>query len=203
MRFVSDWQYWGRATVWELFILVGWNIETKKKNVEFQCTWIQSHWKEYTWAMLPWSWLPCRCAGSQMDALCSKKMLTANCRQFYSPTLWQHLNTHHLCSASPWTHWAASKTDSDIMKIPAAALSVSLQPAVILSETVSKLIDVLFCHSYQSTSFANRCAFGWSHYCLSNENGKCWPQRNCMGDKADRPPQLAWKTTESSDRACS
>lgn len=123
------------------------------------------------------------------------EMLTANCRQFFSPTLWQHLNTHHLCSASLWTHWAASKMDSDIMKIHAAALSVSLQPAVILSETVSKLIDVLFCHSYQSTSSANRCAFGWSYYCLSNENGKCWPQRNCMGDKADRPPQLTWKTT--------
>lgn len=49
-------------------------------------------------------------------------------------------------------------------------------------------------HRHQSTSSANKCAFEWSYSCLTNENGNCWSQRNFMGDKADRPPQLIWKT---------
>lgn len=47
---------------------------------------------------------------------------------------------------------------------------------------------------YQSTSSANKRVFEWSYSCLTNGNGNCWSQRNSMGDKADRPPQLIWKT---------
>lgn len=68
--------------------------------------------------------------------------------------------------------------------------TLHLQVAPEMSETLSKCFDVLFCHSQPSTSSANR----WSYYCLGNENGNCWPQKSCMGDKADRPLQSTWKT---------
>lgn len=48
--------------------------------------------------------------------------------------------------------------------------------------------------SCQSTSSANKFVCKWSYSCLTDENGICWSRRNSMGDKADRPPQLIWKT---------
>lgn len=163
-------------------------------SVGFQCTWIQSHGYEYTWGntfltltalLVHWKSSECfmhqqKCW--QQTAGSSTLILSGNA------------STHTIFAVNRWMHQPASKMDSDIMKIPAVALSMSPYPALTLSETVAKHIDVLFCHSYQSASSANRCVFGWSYYCLSNENGNCWPQRKCMGDKTDRPPQLTWKT---------
>lgn len=48
--------------------------------------------------------------------------------------------------------------------------------------------------SYQSRSSANKCVFELRYSFLTDENGNCLSWRNSMGNKADLPPQLTWKT---------
>lgn len=169
-----------------------WDVRTTGFCAGFQCTWLRRVWiymgntfLTLTALLVHWKSSECfmhqqKCW--QQTAGRSTLILSGNA------------STHTIFAVNLWTHRPASKMDSDIMKIPAVALSMSPYPALMLSETVAKHIDVLFCHSYQSSSSANRCVFGWSYYCLRNENGNCWPRRKCMGDKTDRPPQLTWKT---------
>lgn len=107
-----------------------------------------------------------------------------------SSALPQCLHAHHhgqQCE-SLRTQQPASEIDSHIMRIPAAAFPLPLQLQH-WCRTVSKYIDLLF--FFITTASANKCVFEWSYSRLMDENDH---RRYSVGDKADRPPQLIWKT---------
>ncbi len=137
---------------------------------------------------------------SEVDALCRHtKMLTANCTQLrlYSPAMPPHspsslVQALQISTDTPACIWDGLWYNEDL-----DPCSCSLRLPVASTDAEWNRFTAYWCFvflSHQSTSSANKCVFEWSYSCLTNENGNCWSQRNSMGDKADRPPQLIWKT---------
>lgn len=160
-------------------------------NAALKCTWIPSH--SFTFLTSAPFWVHWKSTGCIIQrhkdvdselhaALCTPAVLPCS-RYLLKLELWISMDT----TAWIWNGFWCNE-DLDPQSCP-----------LYLSTTDAQwnCFKAYWCFvflSHQSTSSANKCVAEWSYSCLKDENGICWSWRNCMGDKADRPPQLIWKT---------
>lgn len=146
-----------------------------------------------------------------------KKMLRANCRQLCAHPLLPclHVRAHRLhlhswisadARARIWNGLWYNE-DLDLLQprspppitppTPSTTTTHSNQHWCSELDCLEAYWCFVFSPSAAATSSANKRVFEWSYSCLADGNGNCWSRRNSMGDKADRPPQLIWKTARS------